>query len=75
MKEETFAYPDATSPKQLRQSVYLVASSLSQRAVQINFPIQRNELVPCVQVLFGVVAQVPVCLLELSHLISACCLF
>ena len=36
---------------------------------------QRYEPVPCVQVLFRVVAQVPVCLPELSHLFSADCLF
>ena len=73
VKEGAFACPGATSPKQLRQSMYLVASTLSQRSMQISFqrgssgrcklsipstqlPIQRHESVPCVQVLFGVVA-------------------
>ena len=77
---------------QLRQSVYHVASSLSQRSMQISFqrgsssrckfslpstqlPIQRIEPVTCVQVLFRVVAQVPVCLPELPicSLRVACC--
>ena len=37
-------------------------------------PIQRYELVPCVQMLFRAVAQVPVCLPTLSHLFFAYCL-
>ena len=85
VKEETLAYPNATHTEQLRQSVCFMTSAISQRSVQIRLqrssssrrrlPIQRHEPVPCVQMLFRAVAQVPVRLPELSHLFSADCLF
>ena len=78
---------DAFGPQyrshQAAVSVYLMASAISQRSVQIRLqrssssrcglsrpstqlPIQRHEAVPCVQVSFRAVAQVPACLPKLS---------
>ena len=81
VEEETFADPDTLPSKQLRQSVYFapVSSDILRGAAACldhrrSLPIQIQEPVPRVQVLFRVVSQVPVSLPKLSHLFSADCL-
>ena len=69
VKEETLADPNTTPTKQLRQSVSVISQRSVQIRLQkgsssrcrlsrpsTQLPIQRHEPVPCVQVLFRVVA-------------------